>query len=195
MEFGKDGVFKQVNVPIEDYIPVMPLPELGPPGYLAHEIMHTHGLQNRQFRVEPYTLDHLRTQGRELGVLQKYGADEARVNFTLHVEDFVRMIAKIAFCHCVLRYGLKHFEYVYVRDAILRGDDIWQWVGSDGNRFIFETEKKFHSTHIVACGRDGSTEVRCRIKLLNKSSTPEYTVVVGKLTEQAGALFDVMGYK
>lgn len=196
MEFGKDGVFKEVNVPIDDYIPVLPLPELGPPGYIASEIIHRKGLRNRQFRIEAYTLDHLREEGHENLLLQKYGADEARINYSLHVVDFLRMIAKIAFCHCVFRYGLKNFEHVYVRDAILRGgDDVWKWVGSDGYRFIFETEKNFDSTHIIACGRDNGTQVRCRIKLINKSSTPEYLVVVGKLTDRAAAIFDSLGHK
>lgn len=96
MEFSINGNFEEINVPVEEYIPILPLLELGPPEYLQDEITHAEGLQNREFRVEPYTIVHLRGEGRELPVLRKYGADEVRIPYTIHIEDFLRMLAKIA---------------------------------------------------------------------------------------------------
>jgi hypothetical protein len=194
MEFVKDGKVETINVPLEDYIPVIPFLETGPPAILR-DVEHAKGLKNREYKIVPHTINHLRNPEKEANLLMKYAADEVRVPYELYVEDFMRMIAKIGYCFSVFRYGLSSFEEVFVRPAILgETNDVWDWVGSDGYHFIYQTYDKDHS-HVIATGREKSTQVHARVKLWNRSLTPEYIVVVGKLKEKVAALLDAVGAK
>jgi hypothetical protein len=94
------------------------------------------------------------------------------------------MIAKIAYCISVWRFGLKSIGEAYVVPAILgTNNDIWTWVGSDGEQEVYKHTKHMASDHDVNGWFDDNGVLHARVKLFKKSLTPEYEVVVGKLTD------------
>jgi hypothetical protein len=106
------------------------------------------------------------------------------------------MIAKIGYCFSVYRYGLNAFEEVCVVPALLgQCDDISNWVGSDGYQLIYNTTGHINNDHVVATSRTQEGTVLARVKLWKKSETPEYAVIIGKLTERANAIFTLLRYK
>ena len=106
------------------------------------------------------------------------------------------MIAKIAYCTMVFRYGLNNIADVYVIPAILgKSNDIWQWVGSDGTQRHSEETKHMNTDHLVTNWFTEDGELLSAVKLFKKSLTPEYLVVVGRLNEQTYAFYQGVGRK
>ena len=116
------------------------------------------------------------------------------VDFDIDVDGFLRMIAKIAYCTTVWQYGLHNIAERYVVPAILgQTNDIWQWVGSDGNQEIYEEMKQMKTDHIVATWFTPEGELRARVKLFKKATTPEYDVIVGRLRPAVLGFYQSVG--
>jgi hypothetical protein len=63
------------------------------------------------------------------------------------------MVAKIAYCFTVARYGLNQIGEVYVLPAILgQTHDIFHWVGGDGNQELYHISREVESNHVLAAG-------------------------------------------
>lgn len=192
MRFIKEGREEIINVPVADHYSVIPLVEIGPPGKYRHG-PHTLGLQNGQFKLNPFRI---RSQEHIDYLVKKYGADEISVDFQIDVAGFLRMIAKIAYSTMVFRYGLQNIAEAYVVPAILgASNDIWHWVGSDGTQTFYEQTKHMKTDHLVTNWFNEDGELQSGVKLFKKSLTPEYIVIVGRLTEQAHGLYQSVGRK
>lgn len=187
MEFVKDGESKVLNVPVDDHLSIIPLPILGPTGKYPLEY-HLKGLKNKEFQV---IIFNVRSEDHIQHLAKKYDAEEIKTYADLNIEDFLRMIAKIAYCNSVWRYRLENIEEVYVLPAILgKSSDIWNWVGGDGLQTISKATKHMNTDHIVTTCFHENREIHARVKLFKKSETPEYIVVVGRLTELAYSCID-----
>ncbi len=194
LEFIRDGKCSTEMVPIDDYVPALLLPEIGWPG-VYRDFPHAKGLKSGDFQAALHRLDEGRGDDHCQMLLKKYNADEVAVPFDIKHDDFLRMIAKIAHCEAILFYGINNFEKFNLIDCILgKNNDVSNWVGSDGMYHIFEkeqVEKSFlNSPHIIAISCGDDTEVWVRIKLWNKSKTPEYTAIVGNLGKRYVAFLD-----
>jgi hypothetical protein len=142
-----NGREETINIPAGDHYPVIPLVEIGPPRRYPNQ-PHASGLAHGQYRL---TVVPVREQEHIQYLAEKYQADEMSVDFDIDVDGFLRMIAKIAYCTTVWKYGLDNIESRYVVPAILgKSNDIWHWVGSDGNQEIYEEMKQMKTDHIVA---------------------------------------------
>jgi hypothetical protein len=116
IRIGKGGKYETVNMPIDEHFAVIPLFEIGPPGKYRWE-RHAEGLQFGQARIKVFPI---RSDEEAKRLALKYGVDELQVEFNLYIEDFLRMIAKIAYCFAVTRFGLKQIEEAYVLLVVIR---------------------------------------------------------------------------
>ena len=186
----KGGENQTVNVPLDESFPLIPMLEVGPPGVYPNR-PHKLGLRNGQYQIHPFKIrddEHLQK------LAEKYEADDVSVDFQIDVSGFLRMIAKIAYCISVWRFGLKNIGERYVVPAILgTNNDIWNWVGSDGEQEVYRHTKKMLSDHDVNGWFDWDGVIHARVKLFKKSLTPEYEVVVGKLTDVAHGFYQSIG--
>jgi hypothetical protein len=190
MRFKKGGREQVINVPVDDHYSVIPLLEVGPPGIFGNAL-HAQDLRNREYKLHPFRI---RTDEHIDYLVKKYGADEMSVDFQIDVVGFLRMIAKIAYCIMVWRYGLNNIDEAYVLPAILgTSNDIWQWVGSDGTQAFYHQTKQMKTDHLVTNWFTPEGELQSGVKLFKKSLTPEYLVVVGRLTDQAHGLYRSLG--
>ena len=185
-----NGKEETINVPVNDHYPVIPLVEVGPPGRYPNQ-PHASGLAHGQYQL---TVVPVREQKHIEYLAEKYHADEMSVDFDIDVDGFLRMIAKIAYCTTVWQYGLRNIAERYVVPAILgQSNDIWQWVGSDGNQEIYDEMKQMKTDHIVATWFTPEGELRARVKLFKKATTPEYDVIVGRLKPAVLGFYQSVG--
>lgn len=191
--FVRGNVRTEEQVPIAEAVPSLILPELGPPE-IYPMIKHANGLFPGAFQtkvlipVERTTDEHLNS------LLLKYKADAVETPFEINHRDFLRLLAKIAMTEAIGIYSLGAFERIFVRDAVLGKDRVEQWVGSDGYHDIHLLGGFDDSAHVITAVRpQGQRVVWIRIKLWNKSITPEYTVVVGRLRTSYARFLDFHG--
>jgi len=186
----KNGREEIINVPVEDHYSVIPLVELGPPGAYPF-IPHAGGLPSGEGKVNPFRI---RPDEHIDYLLKKYKADSITVDFQIDIPGFLRIIAKIAYCTMVYRYGLHNIAEAYVVPAILgKTNDIWHWVGSDGTQTHSQMTKNMNTDHLVTNWFTEEGELQSVVKLFKKSLTPEYLVIVGRLTEQAHGFYQTVG--
>jgi hypothetical protein len=190
MRFVKNGEELVINVPVGDHYSVIPLIEIGPPGRTPHA-PHASGLSHGEYKLHPFRI---RSDEHIDYLVKKYQADAMSVDYDININGFLRMIAKIGYCQTVWSYGLNNIGEKYVVPAILgKSNDIWQWVGSDGTQEIHELTKRMKTDHIVSTWFTPDGELQARVKLFKKSYTPEYDVIVGRLTPMAHAFYQSIG--
>lgn len=193
MIFVRGGIRTEEQVPVADAVPSLILPELGPPEVLP-EIRHSYGLPPGAFEPKVHTPVDRTTEEHLQSLLKKYGADAVETPFEINHSDFRRLLAKIALTEAIGMYGLNAFERIFIRNTILGKDRAGQWVGSDGHYGIHLQGGVDGSAHVVAAVRPlGQRLVWIRIKLWNKSVTPEYIVVVGILRSNYARFLDAHG--
>ena len=183
----------EIQVPLEDSVPTLILPELGPPE-IYPEIGHALGLRAGAFEAKlHFPVDRIADK-HVRALIEKYRADAVETPYELHHQSFLRLVAKIGICEAIGVYGLKQFERLFVRDAVLGKDRPEYWVGSDG-RYCLHLQGGFDdSSHVIAAVRSpGQQEVWIRVKLWNKSITPEYIVVCGRLRKNYARFLDGHG--
>lgn len=190
VRFTKVGEEQVINVPLTDSFPIIPLLEIGPPGVYPNR-PHALGLRSGEYKLHPFKVrdeDHMQY------LAKKYEAEGVSVDFQIDITGFLRMIAKIAYCITVWRFGLNNISQAYVVPAILGStNDIWKWVGSDGMQEVYEQTKQVSTDHAVNGWFDVDGELHARVKLFKKSLTPEYDVIVGKLTDVAYGFYRSIG--
>jgi hypothetical protein len=191
MRFVKNGKERIINVPVEDHISLIPMVEIGPPGKCPLPA-HKKGLKPGDYELHPFKVK----EDEQIDVLlKKYDADSISVNCNLEVVGFLRIIAKIAYCTVVWKYGLSNIGKAYVVPAILGTDEICDWVGSHGDQKIFEDSKHIKTDHVVTTWQTPDGELHAGVKLFKDGPTPEYHVFVGQLTEAAQGLYQSLGFK
>lgn len=168
------GAWTSVDVPVGRYPAVAMFLEYPPPAYLDGRA-YSSGVSVCGQRTVQVAGPPAEEVARELGA--------KRVQWTTSFlgQSFERLIAKIAYTFLVADVGLDGIEAAYVLPAILgEVDDIGRWVGCDGMEYI--TDARFlHGVMIQVVDRD----VIARVRLFVNSRTPEYVVVVGRLSPNA----------
>jgi hypothetical protein len=167
-----------INVPVAEHVSQIPLLELGPP--LKHpNRFHQKGMAPGRMGIVMFNF---RSSEHIKYLVEKYEADEIKVTAKMFPLDFLKMIAKIAYCFAVWRYGLHNIEKAFVIPSILgKSNDLLNWVGSDGKQSIYHETIHLDTTHMVTCGVWNNRVIEVRIKLFKQAETPEYIVMVGTL--------------
>ena len=136
-----------------------------------------------------------RSNGDIVELAEKYGADEIKVHFPLYFEEFLLMLAKTAYCFAIDKYGLSQMAEVYVLPAILgKARDIHHWVGGDGYQELYEISRGVQADHVAVAGVVQG-EIRVRLKLFKELLTPEYYVIVGRLSDAVRGVYESAGLK
>lgn len=191
IEIIKDGVSAVHKLSVEEYMAVIPMWEIGPCGKYWFD-PHSKGLTHGEVRLIVFNT---RSDGHIANLKEKYGADEIKVHFPLYIEEFFRMIAKIAYCFAIDKYGLHNIEEAFVVPPILgKTKDIFHWVGGDGNQELYDISRGVKADHVIVAGsRNG--EIRVRVKLFKELLTPEYYVIVGRLSDNLRGIYESVGFK
>jgi hypothetical protein len=193
MQIVRDGKEETHNVPLDEYMAVIPLWELGLAGKNPYGY-HANGLQHGEARLIVFRAQ---SDEKTITLAEKYEADELKVTFPLYLEEFLRMIAKIAYCFAVAKYGLKEIEEAYVLPAILGKsknmlEDLLHWIGGDGTQELYTLSKHAKADHVAATGILNG-EIRVRVKLFKNVETPEYYVEVGRISNRLRAFYKGVG--
>lgn len=168
------GEFIPVEVPVKDYPAVATFLEYSPPAHLDRR-PYISGVSVCGQRTIHFAGPPPEEVGRRLG------AKTLRWTTTYLGYSFPRLIAKIAYTFVVADVGLSGIETAYVLPAILgKADDIGRWFGCDQIEYITDPRYLHGVTMQVING-----EVIVRVRLFVNSHTPEYIVVVGRLTSDA----------
>ncbi len=180
-----------VNVSKEDYMPVIPLWELGHPERFA-SLPHFKGLNFGEAKLVVFTT---KSEEELINTIEKFNVDELAVEFPLYIGDFLRMIAKIAYCFALAKYGLNCIVENYVLDGILgKSSDLFRWVGNEGKQLLFEEGKQIKANHVVSAGLAPDGTIGVKIKLFKDMQTPEYLVIVGKVSDFYLSILKCAGY-
>jgi hypothetical protein len=191
IEIIKDGVSTFRNLSVEEHMAVIPMWQLGPPGKYPLD-RNADGLRHGEARLIVFNT---RSDGELATLAEKYDADEIKVHFRLYFEEFLLMIAKMAYCFAVDKYGLNQIAEAYIVPAILgKKRDIHYWVGGDGYQELYDISRGVKADHVVVAGvRQG--EIRVRLKLFKDLRTPEYYVIVGRLSDAVRGVYESVGLK
>lgn len=180
-------------IPVEDYVGIMPYVERGMPGYFAHR---PHPLGHPADYVAVGAKSVMRREDEHLELARKLGTEYLGVDFRFEPKEFGRMIAKIAYCTAVSCIGLNQWEEVFVLPAILgQRDDIWHWVGSEGTISPDLIERPKHGSHHLAKFWVEHGIILVSVQLFGNAGTPEYLVVVGRVTEALRGFYASTGVR
>lgn len=180
-------------VPVEDYVGILPFVERGMPGCFAHR-SHPEGRPADYVAVGAKSV--FRTKDEHLALAQKLGTEYLGVDFPFDPKEYGRMIAKIAYCTAVSYIGLNQWVEVFVLPAILgQRDDIWHWVGSDSTISPDLINRPKHGSHHLVKFYVEHGLVLVRVQLFGNAGTPEYLVVVGRVTEALRGLYASTGVR
>lgn len=192
MRMKRNGKTFIRNVPLEDYIPLLPVLVMGQPGYLVTRQRHQVG--DGSVNVKMIGKAMLRSEEHEDELLKKYNATEVIAKYNFYPAEFGRMLAKIGYCLAVKQYGLTGITDNYVLPAIMgRSSDIWHFVGCDlAYPFKANPLKKLDALIWVDLDvLDG--DVQARIRPFPMADFPVYVVVVGRANEGLQSLLRGIG--
>jgi hypothetical protein len=83
---------------------------------------------------------------------------------------------------------------MYYSSLLGESNDIWHWVGGDGNQELFNLTRGVESNHVVVAGFVQG-EIRARVKLFKDAQTPEYYVIVGRISDAVSGVYASAGLK
>jgi hypothetical protein len=67
-------------------------------------------------------------------------------------------------------------------------------VGGDGSQELYDISRDVKADHVIVAGsRKG--DIRVRIKLFKELRSPEYYVIVGRLSDNARGIYESVGFK
>lgn len=102
---------------------------------------------------------------------------------------FENMVARIAYCCAVARFGLENIAECFVLSAVLgEKDDVGYWMGCDPFDQVMPSIGKIKANNAVKVGiwrktNDTNKYIVTKLKFFAASDAPEYIVVVGKLKD------------
>ena len=71
---------------------------------------------------------------------------------------------------------------------------MFYWVGSDGAQELYEISRGVKADHVVTAGSNKG-EIHARVKLFKELQTPEYDVIVGRLSDNLRGVYESVGFK
>jgi hypothetical protein len=180
------------NVPLDEYIPLLPVLVLGLPGYLGDSRRHQVGDGTVNATMIGKAM--IRSESHVDELLKKYNTTQVTVKYNFHPVDFGRMLAKIAYCLAVRQFGLSGITVNYVLPAILgQSDDLWHFVGCDLT-YPYNAISMEKIDALIWVDMDIiQGDVQARLRILPQANTPAYVVVVGGAREGLQGLFQGLG--
>ncbi len=175
----RNGVTKEVQLPVEEYPVLLPMPIFKPPGYLTGEAQGT--------GINVIGIDTLCFENNPQDVGKRLGASEIKVSARRDKPtDFARMLAKIGYSFTVATVGREKIKENYVVPMILGQDEHFgTWVGTIESGNIFPS--LLHRLKITLQG-EGNLIVT-EVQLFAQAPGPTYGVVVGRI--EAGSIVNI----
>nr|MBI3613449.1 hypothetical protein [Nitrospirota bacterium] len=168
----QDGRERTIDVPIEEYLPIIVLPVFDVPGYVEdRDALRAIGL-TAPVQVGGPSIRQL---------AEKYGSDGG-VQVSYQGYALAQLLAKIAYGFAIAKYGLGKIQVAYVVPGILEKEkNIGRWVGCDRklSRFL----DPGNEPHAIRIFRNKENDIIGRVRLFAEFETPEYIVNVGRLKE------------
>lgn len=192
MRMERNGKTFIQNVPLDEYIPLLPVLVMGLPGYLVDGRRHQVGDGSADITMIGKAM--FRSDAHVDELLKKYNATKIIAKYNFYPADFGMMLAKIAYCLAVKQFGLNGITDNYILPAILgKSSDLWHFVGCDLNYpYKANTLKKIDALIWVDMDILGG-DVQARMRLFPMADTPVYVVVVGRANEGLQGLFRGIG--
>lgn len=192
MKMERDGEVFVQDVPVDEYVPMIPVLYMGLPGYMLTGRRHQVGDGSRQATLVVKAA--LRSEDHLDELLRKYNATKLDLDYSVSPVDFGRMLAKIAYCMAVGQFGLSGIVDPYVVPAILgKSNDIWHFVGCDLNYpYLTHIPQKRNALIWVDMDILGG-DVMARLRLFPKADAPVYVIVVGRASAGLQGLFQSLG--
>jgi HNH endonuclease len=176
-ELNRGGVWTTEDIPAAAYPATVSWPVFHPPSELDGR--PETGLSFR--RILNIRLNHP-APGRQSPELERLGAQEIRVSFSIRPFDLAREVAKIGYGYAVAAFGLDAFMPFVTPTIRYLSDDASKWVGCTDDPM---PDDALVSPHTVQIGLAANGVVVARIQLFSdpvlRYGVPEYTVLVGRL--------------
>lgn len=190
VKITSDEVEREEEILIEEAPIFLPTVEFELPGYLRQRGVTTE--RELHDKIITFNMVPLISPKRQQEFSEKYRAESYSIDEQFNPNDFVRMLAKIAYCSVVARHGPDCFEEAFVLPAILRnGEEASHWVGCDGSTLLkADTPRNLHVVQPQYVVGFGGVIVLVRLKLFVRLPAPEYVVVVGRLTKECQEQID-----
>ncbi len=173
LTYEREGQKITENVPLRDYPIPVSLPIFKLPAYIEKR-KHKKGIE--------LTGNLWRLDGVKLAeeFAKKHDTKTLSFTFTYNPLNLARLLAKIAYGFTVAQYSLDAMEEVYVLPAIMdKPDDIGYWVGCSENKGLTPIKE----IHKIDLTEFSNGEIHCKVRLLAPLNTPEYLVVVGRISK------------
>jgi hypothetical protein len=166
----RNGRDENVLLPLGEYPATLQLLEYEPPVHLTHK-PYAAGIN-----VNGNVL--IQVAGPRLNeVLMNHGSLTAKISATFEGNTYERLVLKVAYGFAVATIGLSNIAEAWVVPTILgQTDNVGMWLGCDGDKRL--SLAYFHGMSIAIVGN----EIHCRVRLFANFNTPEYLVIVGKVT-------------
>jgi hypothetical protein len=187
VEVKINGEPTTVEMPVEAIVAIRPMLDAGLPRYLAEKHFAGYlnvpiGLKGVEWRAV------YRSPEKTKAYLEEIGAESFNLNLSMSLNDFVRMIAKIAYCEAIATLqkeglgGLEDIEQVYVL-PLIRGDvsDLWRFIGTQ-RRIREPDDPATNPDAIFVSIKDGDILVHIQL-FVPAGSDREYLVAVGSASE------------
>lgn len=115
-------------------------------------------------------------------VAKSLGTKTLAVSVTYQPVAFARLLAKIAYGFTVAVYGLNTIREAYVLPSIMgKSDDVGRWVGCSTNNSLAPSND-LHKIELSSI----NGEIHCNVRLFARFNAPEYSVIVGHVSEHSG---------
>ncbi len=162
-----NGIVETRQVPIAELPTVLTLPVFGPPGILEGRPPSQSTAPLKWYWAKPDVP----------AIIKNLGAQTYNLP-VIHLETFMRMIAKIAHAQIVARFGLDAFKPLLL-ELILEGSDTPNhWVGSPQTQP--PAERHLHRITWNAVNAQGTKYIVANVRLFAQLGAPVYHVVVGE---------------
>lgn len=201
MKFKKDGNEFIKDVPLDEYISFVPALYLRPPTYFVTGDRKYKGDGKTNAQVVWKTIYY--NDDQEDILLKKYNADSIVISSSFDPTDFSRMLAKMAYCFAVTKFGLNNIVDNYVISSILgKSDDLFHFVGCDLN-YKFANHRPA-GTNSNLKKKDAliwgdltvvNGDIIVRLRMLPQYDFPVYVVVVGKARESLNSFLQTVGLR
>jgi hypothetical protein len=192
MKMERHGEAFIQEVPIDDYVPLLPVLYIGLPGYMRDGRRHQVSDGTRDATIVGKAV--IKSDDHIDDLLSKYNATKINIEYSINPVDFGRLLAKIAYCMAVDSFGLEGIVDTYVLPAILgQSNDIWHFVGCDPHYPYLNHVPQKRDAFIWGDLDIINGDILVRLRLLPQADSPVYIIVVGRASAGLQGLFQSIG--
>ena len=172
LSIEKNGQRKDINVPINEHLTTVTLPEFKLPAFLEPR-SYERGIELIAASMSSVGKPQIKE------ITKKHDAQSLIIENSF-THAFPRLLAKIAYGFAISEFGLAKMQKTYVLPAILgkSKDDIGRWVGC----LPFSKQRTAgEGLHVLRLHIIHKRVVLAYVRLFANFNTPEYLIVVGTL--------------